>query len=82
MLSEAGWTEWTPAHLRPNVLKGLDIFGIDRVMFGSDWPASLLSGEYDVVQQALEEAMPRLPLEDWKKVFDGNAIQQYRLDIA
>ena len=82
MLREAGWTEWTPVHLRPYLLKGLDIFGIDRVMFGSDWPASLPSGEYGGVKQALEEALPRLPLEDWTKVFGGNAIQQYRLDIA
>ena len=80
MLTEAGWTGWAPPLLRPYVSTALDIFGVERLMYGSDWPVSLLRGQYGVVKQALEEALPPLPQWAWQKVFGGNAINVYRLD--
>jgi L-fuconolactonase len=81
MVTEAGWTDWTPAQLRPYVRTALDIFGTKRVMYGSDWPVALLAGQYGVVKQALEEALPPLPRDDWAMVFGGTAIESYRLDV-
>jgi L-fuconolactonase len=81
MITEAGWTDWTPAQLRPYVKIVLDIFGTDRSMYGSDWPVSLLAGQYGVVKQALQEALPPLPPDDRAKVFGGVAIAFYRLNL-
>ena len=63
------------------VAKTLDIFGPDRVMYGSDWPVCLLAGSYSAVKTALEKALPPLPPEDWAKVFGGNAIKFYKLNV-
>jgi len=82
MVTEADWATWTPDDLRPYVLRALDIFGLDRVMFGSDWPVSLLAAEYGEVKAALEAALPPLSAEDRAKVFGGNAIRFYGLHVG
>jgi L-fuconolactonase len=82
MITEANWTSWTAGDLRPYVSRALDLFGVDRVMYGSDWPVCLLAGSYASVKKALEEALPPLSRGDWAKVFGGNAVTFYQLDIA
>jgi L-fuconolactonase len=81
MITEADWQTWTPHDLKPYVERVVDIFGMERVMFGSDWPVCLLAGSYGAVKAALEEALPPLSPEERAKVFGGNAIAFYRLDI-
>ncbi len=82
MITEADWLRWTTNDLRPYVETVLDIFGVDRVMYGSDWPVSLLAGQYVTVKQALEQALPPLTRNERDKVFGANAIEFYRLDIS
>ncbi|MCA9877344.1 MAG: amidohydrolase family protein [Thermomicrobiales bacterium] len=81
MVTEANWTSWTPEDLRPYVATALDVFGIERVMFGSDWPVSLLAADYAQVKSALELALPRLSVADEAAIIGGNAIRFYRLDV-
>ena len=81
MVTEANWSSWTPEDLRPYVETVIDIFGIDRVMFGSDWPVSRLAAEYGQVKSALEAALPRLTAAQEAAVFGGNAIRFYRLNV-
>jgi L-fuconolactonase len=40
-------TDWQAADIRPYAQHILDIFGPQRVMFGSDWPVVNLAGGYD-----------------------------------
>lgn len=81
MITGAGWTDWAPERLRPFVHRALQILGADRLIFGSDWPVSLLAGDYGVIKQALEDALPPLSPTDWAKIFGGNAIDRYRLEL-
>ena len=82
MITEAGWADWTPPDLRPYVSRAIDIFGMERVMYGSDWPVCLLAGSYGTVKSALEEALPPLSSAEWADVFGGNAIRFYGLDVS
>jgi len=81
MITEARWAGWTPADLKPFVDRTIEIFGTERVMYGSDWPVSLLAGSYGAVKSALEEALPSLSSDEWADVFGGNAIRFYKLDV-
>jgi L-fuconolactonase len=81
MVTEADWTNWTPSDLKPYVTRVVDIFGPERVMYGSDWPVCLLAASYGEVKLALEEALPPLSAEERAAVFGGNAIRFYRLPI-
>jgi L-fuconolactonase len=82
MITEARWDRWTPSDLEPFVHRVVDIFGTERLMYGSDWPVCLLAGQYGAVKRALEEALPPLSPEDRANVFGGNAIRFYSLDVA
>jgi L-fuconolactonase len=82
MITEANWTDWSASDVRPYVHHVLDVFGVDRVMYGSDWPVCLLAGSYGDVKRALADALPALSQEDQAKVFGGNAIRFYHLGVG
>ena len=79
MVTEADWTHWTPADLRPFVRNVVDWFGTDRVMFGSDWPVCLLAGSYQSVSAGLAEALGPLSSSEETAVYRDNALTAYRL---
>lgn len=82
MITEANWSNWTSEDLKPYVAVALDLFGVKRVMYGSDWPVCLLAGSYLAVKEALEDALPEdLTPTERARVFGGNAIDFYRLQI-
>lgn len=45
MVTEADHRSWTPANLEPYIAHVLEVFGSERVMYGSDWPVALLAAE-------------------------------------
>ncbi|WP_030161725.1 amidohydrolase [Glycomyces sp. NRRL B-16210] len=75
LVTEADWQRWTPADLRPFVQAALELFGPDRLMFGSDWPVCELAATYSRVKDALTEVLGR-PDPD---VFGGTAARTYQL---
>ena len=79
MVTEADWSRWTAADLRPFVGSVLDWFGPGRVMFGSDWPVCLLAGTYESVSAGLADALGPLSSSEEKLVYRDNAIRAYRL---
>jgi L-fuconolactonase len=46
LVTEAA-AEWIPGDLAPYVLHLIDVFGPDRLLWGSDWPVVDLAGGYD-----------------------------------
>jgi L-fuconolactonase len=80
MITEANWTQWRKSDLRPYINHVFQVFGVNRVMFGSDWPVCLLAGSYQQVVEALEENLDQLTAQDKMKVFGLNAAKFYRLD--
>ena len=81
LVTEADWQSWTTADLQPYVDKVMEWFGEDRVLFGSDWPVSLLAAPYDRVKGALEETLHPMSDATRAKIFGGNAIEVYRLPL-
>ncbi len=79
MVTEADWTAWHPADLRPYVHEVVDIFGPDRCMFGSDWPVSLVAARYGDVKAALATNLKDLTQAEREQIFGLSAIQAYEL---
>ena len=46
LITEAHWQDWHSGQLTPYLHTALELFGPDRLMFGSDWPVCLLASEY------------------------------------
>jgi L-fuconolactonase len=79
MITEADWPTWQPADLKPYIDYVLELFGLDRVMYGSDWPVCLLAGSYDRVIEALETNVAHLTRSERDKLFGLNAAKFYGL---
>ncbi len=81
LVTEADPANWTPEDLRPYVAHVLDIFGEDRVMFGSDWPVALLAASsYGDVANALRTVVgPLLGIDGHRKLFHDNGARFYGL---
>jgi L-fucono-1,5-lactonase len=81
LVTEADWDAWTPGQLAPYVRHAVDVFGPERLLFGSDWPVCLLAASYAEVVEAAEEALDRAGLAPAERdaVFGANAHRLYRL---
>ena len=79
MITEAPGGQWKPADFKPLVETVVELFGDDRIMFGSDWPMCLLAGTYIDVYQVLVQALRPIPPEVFAKIFGRNAQDFYRL---
>jgi L-fuconolactonase len=81
LVTEAAWDAWTPEQLVPYVRHAVDVFGPERLLFGSDWPVCLLAAGYGEVVAATTEALERAGLGPAERdaVFGANARRLYRL---
>ncbi len=80
MVTEADWANWRVDDLRPFVSEVLEWFGIERLMFGSDWPVCLLAANgYGDVFDATREALGELSDAQIQAVFGANAQTFYGL---
>jgi len=70
---------WTIESNREIVLRTLDIFGIDRCMFASNFPVDRLCGDFDTIIKGFREIVKMLPENRINALFYGNAARIYRL---
>ncbi|MEU6455041.1 amidohydrolase family protein [Streptomyces sp. NPDC047065] len=73
---------WTTAQVRPFVEDALELFGPERLMYGGDWPISLLAGGYARTWESVCELLAPLSPDDRAAVLGGTAARFYRLDPA
>lgn len=79
MITEADWSNWKPEDIYPYILKVIEIFGVDRVMFGSDWPVCLLAGTYEKVITTFQIAIADFQESEKEKMLGKNARRIYGL---
>jgi L-fuconolactonase len=79
MITEADHQNLTSQALRPYVQHVLQLFGPDRLMFGSDWPVCLLAGSWKKVLAAFTQACGPVPQVEREKMLGGTAMKFYNL---
>ena len=57
----------------------LEVFGSERLIWGSDWPVLNLAGDYDGWYAASIERLSQLAVQDQENILGRNAIQFYGL---
>jgi L-fuconolactonase len=80
LVTEANWSTWTVDDLRPYVATAVELFGPDRLMFGSDWPVCLLAASYRRVVDATAEALGPLSPAETAAIWSQTATRAYGLD--
>ena len=66
--------------LAPIYMYTVEKFGVDRVMFASNYPMDKSSSSYTVLWNAYKRMTAHMPLPDRKKLFHDNAVKFYRLE--
>ncbi|MFC0329138.1 amidohydrolase family protein [Paenibacillus sepulcri] len=80
LVTEADHEAWKPEDFTAYVAHIVDIFGTDRIMYGSDWPVCLLAGSYSQVHQLLGRVLPdSLTEAELEALYGGNAAAFYKL---
>lgn len=79
MVTEADWRHWKPADFTPYLDVVFEAFGAHRVMYGSDWPVSLLAAIYGQLIELMEGYVSKLSLHEQELFWGGNATKFYNL---
>ncbi|MEM0906043.1 MAG: amidohydrolase family protein [Pseudomonadota bacterium] len=77
--TEADHANWQEDELRTYIDRVIEVFGPDRIMFGSDWPVMRLATSYPRWVEIVELALSSFSEADQRKVFAENAKKVYRL---
>lgn len=79
MVTEADWLNWHSDDFHPFMQTVLDLFGQDRIMFGSDWPVCLVAADYEQVKSLVLDFI-NVQAPDAKELILGqNAHKFYQL---
>lgn len=79
MVTEADWQNWKPEDFTPYLDVVFEAFGSKRVMYGSDWPVSLLAAPYGQIVSLMEGYVARLSDFEQALYWGGNATEFYKL---
>lgn len=75
----AGPDSYTAAAIRPYVEHAIEVFGPDRLMFGSDWPVSLLADGYATWWATVQEVLAGLTTDERGQILGRTATAAYGL---
>jgi predicted TIM-barrel fold metal-dependent hydrolase len=70
---------WSEASIQPFVLGVIDRFGVDRVMFGSNFPVDKLYSSFDTLYGSFESIVASFSESEKDQLFRDNALRHYRL---
>jgi L-fuconolactonase len=79
MVTEAA-AQWTTADLQPYADHVLEVFGAQRVIWGSDWPVLNLAADYGRWIETSNQLLAGLDEQERKQVLGLNAQRFYRID--
>ena len=77
LVSEADWKQWRASEFNPYLDVVFEAFGVERLMFGSDWPVCLLAAGYKQVVELIADYTRDLAPAEREKIFGLNAAHFY-----
>lgn len=80
LVTEADWSNWKETDFVYCLDVITEVFGIDRLMFGSDWPVCLLAASYSESCTIAEHYFSKFSKADQDKFWSSNAIDFYQLE--
>lgn len=79
MVTETDWKNWKYADFEPYLDNVFSVFGINRVMYGSDWPVCLVAGSYQQQLRIIEQHITSFSDSEKQLVMGENAARFYNL---
>ncbi|MCU0400573.1 MAG: amidohydrolase family protein [Algoriphagus sp.] len=79
MVTEADWKKWKTEDLLPYLEIVLELFGPERLMYGSDWPVCLVAGEYEQVYRVVDDFTSQLSPSEKDRIMGKTALEFYKI---
>jgi L-fuconolactonase len=79
MVTEADMRNWKQPDFTPYLDAVTEAFGINRIMYGSDWPVCLAAGSYAAVFDIVKNYFAVFSVEEQQSFFGKNASAFYHL---
>jgi L-fuconolactonase len=80
LLTEANWKNWTPEQINEVIDVALEVFGTDRLLFGTDYPVVKVAGDLDQWIDVYKSSISALSSNEQAKINEQNCINFYALD--
>lgn len=79
MVTEADWQNWKPADFKPYLDVVVEAFGINKIMYGSDWPVCLVAGGYEKMKKSMDGYFSSFSKDEQDLFFGVNASNFYNI---
>jgi L-fuconolactonase len=81
MVTETTNFKWEKSDFTPFMEEILSSFGVNRVLFGSDWPVCLLAAKYREQLEIVIEYISTMSIDEQENIMGRNAIEFYNLKV-
>lgn len=80
MVTEADWSAWKKDDFTKYLDAVVEAFGINRIMYGSDWPVCTLAASYEAQFSIVKDYFSSFSRTEQDNFFGGNASKFYKID--
>ena len=80
MVTEADFKQWKKEDFTPYLDVITEAFGINRILFGSDWPVCQVAASYGQMLSIVKEYFSSYSIEEQQLFFGGNAKKFYKIE--
>lgn len=79
LVTETDFNKWNYSDFIPYLEVVFNSFGVDRILFGSDWPVCLVAGNYENVLAIIERYISEFSEDEKKLIMGKNALNFYNI---
>lgn len=79
MVTEADWKNWKVDDFEPYLDVVFEAFGVEKVMFGSDWPVCQVAAPYKAMANIVTQYTSTLSLSEQSVFWGENAVNFYNI---
>ena len=80
LVTEADWKHWTATQINEVIDVALEVFGADRLLFGTDYPVVKVAADLEKWIEVYESSIQSLSRTEQEKINHLNCINFYTLD--
>ena len=81
LITEAEWFNYNEKDILNIIEIALEVFGTDRLMFGTDYPVVLVADELSSWVNTFKKSVAQLSSNEIKKITIDNCLQFYKIDL-
>ncbi len=81
LITEAEWFNYNEKDILHIIEISLEVFGSDRLMFGTDYPVVLVADELSNWVKTFNKSISQLSSNEIKKITIDNCLQFYKIDV-